>query len=114
MTAVDFFHSTEIVAGDTTQAVKAIEAIMSLEIILALMQNEEEETRVILLKLLDVLLRSSQLRLQFAKMKGWALLGDLLKPFSVSEELLAVLFAMLLGKPTHAYNAPNVGPGISP
>ncbi len=61
-----YCNKTEIVAGDTTQVVKATEAIMSLETILALMQNDEEETRVILLKLLDVLLRSSQLRLQFA------------------------------------------------
>jgi hypothetical protein len=45
--------------------------------------------------------------------RGWHLLGDILKPFKVGEELLAVLFAMLLGKPTHSYNAPNIGAGTT-
>ncbi|ELR13959.1 Beige/BEACH domain containing protein [Acanthamoeba castellanii str. Neff] len=102
----------DIVTSGGQQSIRVVESAMSLELLLEFIQHEDEETRIIILKLLDVFLRNSTNRTQFFQMKGWHLLGDILKPFKVGEELLAVLFAMLLGKPTHSYNAPNIGAGF--
>jgi hypothetical protein len=93
-------------------AAAALCGACTLQTLLSLLQHDDVETRIILMKILDVFLRSLPLRLAFEKMRGFTLVGDLLKTFPVTEELLGVVFCMLLGKPTHHYNAPNTGEGL--
>jgi len=79
-----------------------------MEMLLALMQNECESTVILLLKLLDLYLKQPPLALRFKKAQGFQLLGEILRNFPVTEDILAVLLGMLLGKPT-SYNILQYG-----
>lgn len=54
-----------------------------------------------MLKILDLYIKNTSIAAAFAKMKGFALVGQIMKGYAVPEEVLGVLFCMLLGKPTH-------------
>ena len=79
-----------------------------MEMLLALLQNEVDTTRVLLLKLLDIYLKQPPLATRFKRANGFQLLGEILRSYTVSEEILAVLFGILLGKPT-SYNILKYG-----
>jgi len=51
------------------QSIRVVESAMSLELLLEFIQHEDEETRIIILKLLDVFLRNPTNRTQFFQMK---------------------------------------------
>lgn len=59
----------DIVTSGGPQAVPVVESAMSLELLFEFIQHEDEETRIIVLKLLDVFLRDPNNRSQFTKMR---------------------------------------------
>lgn len=105
-----------LIASEKTKVVEQFIEICSLEILFGLLRTDSLIVRVLLLKMLDVLLQYPQISNKFQSMNGWNLLGSHLvlvdkdgHPSStVSEEMFAILFCMLLGKPAHKYNSENI------
>lgn len=77
--------------------------VLSLEVLFALFRSDSLRTRILLLKIVDIFLHIPAFRSRFQLTKGFQVLGTLIAPFSVSEELFGVLFSILLGKPAHKY-----------
>lgn len=58
-----------------------------------------------MLKILDLCIKTQNMSNQFTKMKGFAILGNLLQNFEVSEELFGVLVCMMLGKAAYRFQS---------
>jgi len=59
----------DIVTSGGPQSIRVTECALSLELLLAFIQDEDEETRIIVLKLLDVFLRNQATRNHFLDTK---------------------------------------------
>mmetsp|Transcript_362 Transcript_362/g.1054 ORF Transcript_362/g.1054 Transcript_362/m.1054 type:complete len:1779 (-) Transcript_362:1128-6464(-) len=80
------------------------ESCCPVELLLSLLQSPSLSTRVAVLRLLHLFVRSSPtLRAQFERVQGFVVLASVLSAHALSEELLGILFCMLLGKPVGWY-----------
>jgi Neurobeachin/BDCP, DUF4704 alpha solenoid region len=75
-----------------------------IKLLLSLLQSPSLSTRVAVLRMVHLFVRSShQMRAQFQRLNGFVVLATVLGAHELSEELLGILFCMLLGKPVGWY-----------
>eukprot|EP01133_Synstelium_polycarpum_P015258 gene15258-18064_t len=89
----------DILAKAETTVIEEFHAICNLESIFGLLANESVTTRILFLRIVDLFLHIPILASQFARMKGFHLLGHQLLSYTLTEELFDMLFCMLLGRP---------------
>lgn len=105
---------SEILSASPEKLVEVFYSLCPLEMLFGLLQHEELETRTTVLKIVDLYIKNPTIAMAFAKLKGFALTGQILKAYPVPESLLGVLFCMLLGKPTHLPDPTTAGNSEKP
>lgn len=92
--------------ASTSTLITFFSEICTKEVILTLLQTPHLSSRIILLKILQVYLRVPALSAQFSRSDsqskgcgGFRILGEVLRRYDPHDEVLSVLFSIMLGKP---------------
>lgn len=101
----------------TATVVTFFTEVCTKDVILTLLQTAPLSSRVTLLKILDVYLRTPALAAHFGKVdanspkgcNGYRLLGEVLRRYEPHDQVLEVLFSMLFGKPVSYHTLKTSG-----
>jgi hypothetical protein len=72
--------------------------LCTMEVMFALLNTPCESSRVLVLRLFEIFLRDVPSAVRFKKCYGFALLGDILQSYCVSEDVVCVLLCIMLGR----------------
>ena len=75
--------------------------VFKLETILSLIRCDSVPTRILLLKILNIMLKQKEVAIKFNKIHGYQIIGEIISQlYPITEDLFTILFCILLGSRT--------------
>jgi hypothetical protein len=95
-----------------TDLVRNFFELCTVEVMLAFLQVEEKSTRLLILRIFEVYLKQPDHAARFKRAAGFQLMGEIIRSFPVTEDILSTLFCIMMGKPV-SFNVLKFGSGNS-